>query len=103
MIVEGNRKPETDKWVNGDLLDEDLQRRLFTRLGAKNKRFKNVNFKYSIFDNCYLRNCVFDSCDFTGVKEALNNHRHSLHSLSIGRLKSDLRWLSPNSFRFQAS
>ena len=41
---------------------------LFLRLGAKEKRFTRVDFRYSIFDTCYLRGCVFDSCDFTGCR-----------------------------------
>jgi hypothetical protein len=68
MLVDSKRISEPDKWVNADISNHSFQNRLFTRLGAKKKKFTNVKFTYSIFDNCYLRNCVFDSCDFTGVK-----------------------------------
>jgi uncharacterized protein YjbI with pentapeptide repeats len=41
---------------------------VFTRLVAKDKRFTNVNFRYSFFEHSYLRDCHFDSCDFTGCR-----------------------------------
>lgn len=41
---------------------------LFTRLVAKDRTFKKVNFRYSFFEHSYLRDCYFDSCDFVGCR-----------------------------------
>ena len=57
-----------DEKFDSDISDAEFSNRLFIRLVAKGKRFKKVDFKYTIFDTCYLRNCVFDSCDFTGCR-----------------------------------
>ncbi len=38
------------------------------RVGAKGRRFTNVDFRYSVFEGCYLRDCRFDSCDMTGCR-----------------------------------
>jgi hypothetical protein len=57
-----------DQKINRDISDDILSSKVFIRLSAKGRKFKNIDFKYNIFDNCYLRNCVFESCDFTGNK-----------------------------------
>jgi Pentapeptide repeats (8 copies) len=41
---------------------------LFTRLVAKDRKFRKVNFRYSFFEHSYPRDCHFDSCDFTGCR-----------------------------------
>jgi Pentapeptide repeats (8 copies) len=68
MFSDSKRVTLEDKMVDSDLANVDLKNRLFIRLGAKQKRFTNVDFKYSIFDTCYMRKCAFDSCDFTGCR-----------------------------------
>lgn len=68
MLSDSNRVTHVDKRFDEDVSDEQFSNRLFIRLVAKQKRFTNVDFKYSFFDSCYLRNCVFDSCDFTGCR-----------------------------------
>jgi len=57
-----------DEKFDSDISNAEFSNRLFIRLVAKGKRFKKVDFKYTIFDTCYLRNCVFDLCDFTGCR-----------------------------------
>jgi hypothetical protein len=66
--VSSNRKHHIDEKFDSDIENAEFSNRLFIRLVAKEKRFENVDFKYTIFDTCYLRNCVFDSCDFTGCR-----------------------------------
>jgi uncharacterized protein YjbI with pentapeptide repeats len=68
LLSDSNRIIETDKQLRLDLEGTNFSNRLFLRLVAKQRHFKNVDFKYSIFDTCYLRNCNFDSCDFTGCR-----------------------------------
>ena len=67
-IVSSNREHHTDDKFDSDVSNVNYSNKLFLRLVAKGKRFKQVDFKYTIFDTCYLRNCVFDSCDFTGCR-----------------------------------
>lgn len=66
--VKSGRKSHVDVKFDSDISDYNYSNRIFLRLVGKNKRFVNVDFKYTIFDTCYLRNCVFDSCDFTGCR-----------------------------------
>lgn len=68
MLPDSQRVHETDKQVIDNIENVKFINHLFVRLVAKNKRFVNVDFKYSIFDTSYLRNCTFDSCDFTGCR-----------------------------------
>lgn len=68
MLTKNNRELYTDYVFDSDCKNEKYDNMLFLRLVAKNKRFQNIDFKYSIFDTSYLRNCVFDSCDFTGCR-----------------------------------
>jgi hypothetical protein len=63
-----NRKHHVDEKFDSDISNAEFSNRLFIRLVAKGKRFKEVDFKYTIFDTCYLRNCIFDLCDFTGCR-----------------------------------
>jgi hypothetical protein len=68
MFSESNRIKLEDRKVDTDLTEAKLANHLFLRLVAKERRFANVDFKYSIFDTCYLRQCAFDSCDFIGCR-----------------------------------
>ena len=68
MPSDSHRVHEIDKKIDDDVEGAKFVNHLFVRLIAKNKRFVNVDFKYSIFDTSYLRKCVFDSCDFTGCR-----------------------------------
>ena len=68
MLSDSNRIHESDKKFTDDVENTAFINRLFVRLVAKERRFVNVDFKYSIFDTCYLRKCTFDSCDFTGCR-----------------------------------
>lgn len=68
LFTPSNRIELKDKLVSADAEALDLSNRLFKRLGAKNRRFTKIDFRYSIFDGCYLRDCAFDSCDFTGCR-----------------------------------
>lgn len=69
-LEKGNREVITDFYVPKDILEEpdEFKYKVFVRLNAKEKTFKNVSFLHCIFDSCYLNNCVFDSCDFTGCR-----------------------------------
>lgn len=84
-LKESNRIHETDKHVAADVSDANFANRLFLRLVAKSRSFKNVDFKYSIFDTCYLRGCAFDSCDFTGCRFSGT----SLHGSTFSGCKFD--------------
>jgi hypothetical protein len=68
IFSSSGRSIHTDRKINSDLTDARISNQLFVRLVAKEKRFSNVDFKYSIFETCYLRNCTFNSCDFTGCR-----------------------------------
>jgi len=66
--VSSNRRHHVDEKFDSDISNAEFSNRLFIRLVAKGKHFKDIDFKYTIFDTCYLRNCDFDSCDFTGCR-----------------------------------
>jgi len=68
MTSPNNRQHHIDEKFEADLTDAVFSNRLLVRGVAKKRRFKNVNFRYTIFDTCYLRSCVFDDCDFTGCR-----------------------------------
>lgn len=68
QLVSAGRIIEIDRLVGPHLISEELANRLFLRLIAKKRQFRQVDFKYTIFDTCYLRDCEFDSCDFTGAR-----------------------------------
>lgn len=73
VLVQGDRVSITDHRVPDNVTKHDLSNRLFVRLIAKGRVFKDVNFSYSIFDTCYLRDCTFDSCNFTGCRFSGSN------------------------------
>lgn len=68
MLSPSNRTHHIDERFDSDVSITALSNQLFVRVVAKEKRFTNVDFKYSIFDHCYFRKCTFDSCDFTGAR-----------------------------------
>jgi len=68
MLTDSQRVPANDKKFDADETDSQYSNYMFLRLVARRRRFRNVNFRYSIFDSSYLRDCVFDSCDFTGCR-----------------------------------
>lgn len=70
LLQEGNREIVSDYFVPRNIKDEreNLRFKVFVRLNAKEKKFKNVSFLHCIFDGCYINNCVFDTCDFTGCR-----------------------------------
>lgn len=68
MLKTNDRELYVDHIFDSNCIGGKYGNKLFLRLVAKQKRFENVDFKYTIFDSSYLRNCVFDSCDFTGCK-----------------------------------
>lgn len=85
MLSESNRVSAIDKKFSADVVNDAFPNHLFVRLVAKDKRFKKVDFKYSIFDTCYLRDCSFDSCDFTGCRFVGSN----LHGSKFSGCKFD--------------
>jgi hypothetical protein len=68
MLDSSGKVEEKDQKVTADIVDGDLQNRLFTRLVAKSRRFQRVSFNYSTFDAAYIRSCTFDSCTFVGCR-----------------------------------
>ena len=68
MFSSSNRKHHIDKIFTEGVVDNEYSNRLFVRGVAKERNFKNVDFKYTIFDTCYFRKCSFESCDFTGCR-----------------------------------
>ncbi len=50
-----------------------FQNYFFQRLVAKEVRFEDVDFSYTIFDTCYLRKCNFQNCNFTGCRFTASN------------------------------
>jgi uncharacterized protein YjbI with pentapeptide repeats len=65
-----SREVVTDFYVPKNVSNQpkNFAYKVFIRLNAKEKTFKNVTFMHCIFDNCYLYKCVFDTCDFTGCR-----------------------------------
>lgn len=85
MLTDSNRIHQVDKKFDDDVSNSKFLNHLFLRLVAKDKKFTNVDFKYSIFDTCYLRGCKFDSCDFTGCRFVGT----SLHGAKFSSCKFD--------------
>lgn len=78
-LAKGNREVIADHYVRVDVKDElKLHKfKIYVRLNANRRRFKNVSFEHCVFEGCYFRDCVFDSCDFTGCKFVSCNFHHS--------------------------
>lgn len=76
-LVESGKVEQKDRKFANDVADVGFVNYLFIRLVAKGRRFRNVDFRYSVFDACYLRNCVFDSCNFTGCRFVSTNFHGS--------------------------
>lgn len=68
MPSASSRKHHVDQLFDADVIDEEFSNRLLIRGVAKKRKFKGVDFKYTIFDTCYLRLCAFEDCDFTGCR-----------------------------------
>jgi len=68
MPAASNRKHHVDILFDADVIDEEFSNRLVIRGVARSRKFKRVNFMYTIFDTCYLRLCAFEDCDFTGCR-----------------------------------
>lgn len=95
-IVESGRESLLDKKFDVDVENAKYINKLFLRLVAKNKTFRNVDFKYSIFDTCYLRGCRFDSCDFTGVRFLASNfHGATFSGCKFDYALFERTWLEP--------
>ncbi|MEG3617284.1 pentapeptide repeat-containing protein [Magnetovibrio sp. PR-2] len=73
MYDDSGREELKDKKFTQDVENESIPNKYYHRLVAKQKTFKNINFKFCIFDNAYLRKCVFENCDFTGCKFVNSN------------------------------
>jgi hypothetical protein len=80
MISPSSRVRCEDQRFDADESDSTLSNYLFIRVSAKDKTFRNVDFKYCIFDGCYLRGCKFINCDFTGCKFVSTNFHASKFS-----------------------
>jgi hypothetical protein len=66
---EPNQKRQViDSTLNTDVIAADFANTVFIRLVAKERTFRNVDFRFCVFDGCYLRSCQFDSCTFTGCR-----------------------------------
>ena len=85
MLSDSKRVHQIDKKFDENVSNSKFVNHLFVRLVAKDKRFTNIDFKYSIFDTCYLRACIFDSCDFTGCRFVGTN----LHGSNFSGCKFD--------------
>jgi hypothetical protein len=68
MLSANNRVRCEDQKFDSNETGSAFPNHLFVRVGAKEKTFANIDFKYSIFDGCYLRGCRFLNCDFTGCR-----------------------------------
>jgi hypothetical protein len=58
MLTSSGREKLEGQKVDADIMDVSLMNKLFVRLGAKDKKFTKVDFRYSIFDTCYLRDAL---------------------------------------------
>mgnify|MGYP003384540950 CR=1 FL=1 len=78
-LRQGNRVALTDLYVHENVENEplDYALKIYTRLNAKGKTFKNISFKHCVFDSCYFNSCVFNTCDFTGCRFIGCNFQHS--------------------------
>jgi hypothetical protein len=68
MLADSGKTELKDQRFIADISHEKRSNFHFVRLVAKDRKFTNVDFRYSTFDACYLRSCKFDSCDFTGCR-----------------------------------
>lgn len=81
MTSPSNRQTHTDEKFDSDLTSAVFKNRLLVRVAAKKRKFKNVDFSYTIFDTCYFRSCVFEDCNFTGCRfSGTNAHGSSFEN-----------------------
>lgn len=69
-LKKGNRESLGDLYFEQNVENEakDYAFKIYTRVNARKKAFKNVSFQHGVFDACYFNNCVFNTCDFTGCR-----------------------------------
>lgn len=67
-MTDSGREKIEDQIFDSDTSKTNFHNKLFIRIGAKGKTFKQVDFSHTYFEHCYFKDCVFDSCDFNGVK-----------------------------------
>ena len=67
-LINYERRSFIDKKFPNDLTDRNYSNSIFLRLSAKERSFKNIDFRYCIFDSCYLRDASFDTCNFIGCR-----------------------------------
>ncbi len=73
IMENSNRVKVEDQIFNEDIKNKNFCAQLFIRVGAKKKRFEEVDFSHTYFENCYFKDCVFDSCNFNGCKITNSN------------------------------
>lgn len=67
-IINSGRERIEDKIFNEEITNNNYHNKLFVRIGAKKKKFNNVDFSHTYFEHCYFKNCAFNSCNFNGCK-----------------------------------
>jgi len=68
-LASSKRRVSVDQtFANRATINTSFRNYFFQRLVAKEVRFEDVDFTYTIFDMCYLRKCKFMNCDFTGCR-----------------------------------
>ncbi|KAA6334963.1 hypothetical protein EZS27_016771 [termite gut metagenome] len=64
--MNGSNREKIEDIIFDDNIDKNYHNKLFLRVGAKGKKFNNVDFSHTYFEFCYFRQCTFNSCNFTG-------------------------------------
>ena len=80
MLTANTRTRSEDQRFGQDEANASYASFIFVRLVAKNKVFRNVDFRYCIFESCYLRDCTFVSCNLIGCRFLSTNLRGSQFS-----------------------
>lgn len=74
-LTEGRRTVLENKFFSANVGDTTYEFKVLKRIGAKAKRFSDVNFSRCIFTDSYFRNCTFENCNFTGTVFNNSNFR----------------------------
>lgn len=78
MELQEHTKPVIgNKEFCGEVRNEDLSKREFSRVFAVDVAFFDVSFKQCDFSECYFRNCRFIRCNFIGATIKESNLRGS--------------------------
>lgn len=78
MELQEHTKPVIEhKEFRGEVRNEDLSGKKFSRVFAVGVAFSDVSFKQCDFSGCYFRNCRFIRCNFTGASIKESNLRGS--------------------------